>query len=318
MISRAARGGRSAHDPQHQSCADTPAKHIAPALVPGMALLLATVPASMPALSAANDSQAPHGYALYERQPLGGRVSGIVAMECSSSCTTRRATLELPEPLGVVGSLEVWQDSRITASTRVELQAGRTASLAFAGGEPRNALILLKDASGASVARSEVEGPLIELDPLLLGLSTPAYLISVTHITHAIPPVVIGKGILDVDLRKRQLALATFSGPSNVRVTLPDGEISALAVPGDPRVITFGSSFSLLTDPSAHTARLTARSCVLSSYVDYRTRPSIEATMTVRVTYELVSDVWYRRADLEFADCGAAFTPAPERLQSRN
>ena len=284
-------------------------------LPPALAPCVAADAPPQASTAAAATATTPDGYALYERLPLTGRISGIVQMQCGTRCSTQRATQEIT---GTGGAIEVWQDARITAAMRTKLWGYKGGAISFSGQPAKSALIVLRNASGAVMAQSAVDKPLADVETLFIGATIPTYLVSVDYHLGTADTALIGRGILDVDIDRRQMAFATFSGPASVPVRLPDGQTAQRAVPGAGSVIAFDNDFTLRTKPSDHTAEITITSCVPSSYIDYRTRATIDATLAVQITYQFRENAWNRQARLEYDNCGATFMPAPARAQSRN
>ena len=244
------------------------------------------------------------GMVLYKSLPLSGRMNGIVQIQCSDSlhCSIRHRTQQVA---GTPGALEIWQDAHITPPLRAELWGHAGAALIFAGQPARNALLLLRNAAGQIVAQSATEVPLVDLDPLLTGEPSAAFLISIDYRTPQ--AAVISRGILQVDLAKPSLSFATYTGPKALFVFRPDGVTATVAVPGPNAVIAFDSNFVLQTNPSAHSAELTVIGCYPSSYVNYRTRLKVDTVLTVRARYELENGTWVRTAQLAYDDCGGQY-----------
>jgi len=256
---------------------------------------------------------APDLYVLYKQLPLTGSMSGIVQMQCSGTCSIQRSTQELA---GTGGSVEVWQDSRITPAMRAKLWDKAGGAIAFGGQPAKNAVIRLKDASGATVAQSPLEKPLVDLDPIFVGSNTPTYLISMDyHLGRDSGSLV--RGILNVDIDKRQMTFATFTGPKTAPVKFPDGQRGNMAVPGSEAIVSFDTNFTLRTNASDHTAVLEMTSCTAGSYVDYKTREPIEGVpLTVHTIYEFRDGAWQRRASLEFNHCSGTVLPVGTSLGS--
>jgi hypothetical protein len=263
----------------------------------------------------AADAAASDRYILYKQLPLTGQISGIVQMQCSTTCSTQRASRDLT---GAGGTVEVWQDSRITQAMRAKLWGKAGGAIAFGGKPAKNAIIRLKDASGATLTQAPLDKPLVDLDPLLLGGSKPVYLISIDYHAGTVDSAMIVRGILNVDVEQRQMSFATFVGPKTAPVKFPDGQRGDMAVPGAETILTFDTSFVLRTNVADHTAVLDMTRCTAGSYVDYKTREPITAPLTVHTIYEFRDAAWQRRADLVFNHCGGSITSATTRVQSRN
>jgi hypothetical protein len=256
---------------------------------------------------------APDLYVLYKQLPLTGSMSGIVQMQCRDACSVQRSTQVLA---GTGGTVEVWQDSRITPAMRAKLWDKAGGAIAFGGQPAKNAVIRLKDASGATVAQSPLEKPLVDLEPLFVGGNTPTYLISLDYHVDKDSGTLV-RGILDVDVNKRQMTFATFTGSKTAPVKFPDGQRGDMAVPGSEAIVTFDTNFALQTNASDHTAVLEMTACTAGSYVDYKTRqPFTGVPLTVHTIYEFRDGAWQRRASLEFNHCGGNVLPVGTSLGS--
>jgi hypothetical protein len=108
-------------------------------------------------------------------------MKGITEMQCGgaggTNCSLKDATQELHGPSGTI---EVWQDDRITASLREYLWGRSGGEIAFGTQMPaRNAVIVLRDAKGVILAEETEKRALADIDPVFVGSSKPAFLVSV-------------------------------------------------------------------------------------------------------------------------------------------
>jgi len=286
------------------------------AVTPISCLLLCTgiwpiqVSSAAAAEQPANSVAPEQGYTVYKSLPLGGQITGIRQMQCSvGDCTVLHATQQLA---GADGSVDVWEDSRITPAMRSKLW-GRGGKIAFGGQAAKPAIVALHDASGAVRATLQLDKALADLDPLLTGAIPAPYLLSMDY------PVgypLIVRVILNIDVDRYQIALATYTGPTSVPTSLPTGETVLTPVPGPRLLVIFDTNFEIETNAADHTARIAVIRCTPSSYIDDRTHDPIPMNLLTRTEYKLHGAVWQRQARLAFRNCSDRYDVNP--LQTAN
>jgi hypothetical protein len=218
---------------------------------------------------------------------------------------------------GPPGTVELWQDSRITHAIRkllwgtfggnisygLEENGHKEDEAKFPPKDPaRNALIVLRDSKGAVVAQERLDRVLADMDPLWLGAAQPTFLVSVDYNAGTGDSAFIDKRILNVDVARKLLEFAHYAGPESIRVRLPNGKIAERQF-GSEHVVEF-SNHAILTVRSGGTADITSTGCRHDGYMD-PTNGVVYASLSYTILYYFDNNLWHRTVEAVFNGCDA-------------
>jgi beta-lactamase regulating signal transducer with metallopeptidase domain len=248
------------------------------------------------------------GYVLFKRIPISGRIDGIDEIRCGqdAECKTTRIVRDVP---GAGGSLELFQDARITPKIRAAywklddldsgLEGPKLDSPAL------KARLVLTDASGEIVAEKTLEKPLADIDAVFLRADgKPDFLVTVDYSagTGDSGPVVV-----IVDGSKPELTFLRFTGATTVPVEYPANlGTKPETLPGfDDRIIGLvpGRGATEILPDTDGGKKITELLCTHSGYDDPKTKQFVYDPLSIHFAYRRIGGEWHRDATAGFEGC---------------